>query len=280
MLNACYRIRFLLLRAFWSVRFHGLGLTLLGSIIRSLSTLGIDFGLSQWFKETTLLSFDKRFGINTAGIINVSQLDITDQQKSTAVQYQPTASVTFCLGLSEINIDYAKYTFIDYGSGKGRALIMAAFFPFKQIVGVEVSKALHQDATKNLSNLLTKPLKCRDIISVCEDAVTFAVPNEPLVVYFYHPFNAAILEKVLNNIFLSLQQDFRHIIFIYQQPIGQNLTDAKNHKELTPTFNQAKFLRKSPINITKSGWEIYETVSASEFATLLSSSGTTAKPTG
>lgn len=32
------------------------------------------------------------------------------------------------------------YDFLDFGSGKGRTLLMAASFPFKKITGVEFSK--------------------------------------------------------------------------------------------------------------------------------------------
>lgn len=269
MLAIYNRIRSLFLRVFWSIRFHGLGLTVMGGIIRGLSNLGIAFGLSRWLKDATLSSFDNRFGVNTSGYINVNEMDITEQQKSTAVQYQPTVSVAFCLGLSEININYANYIFIDYGSGKGRALIMAAFFPFKQIMGVEISNLLHQSAMKNLSNLSAKALKCKNIISICEDAITFKIPNAPLVIYFYHPFNEVVLEKVLINVFSSLKEAFRHIVIIYQQPIGQDLLDTKNHKELTLTFEKTKFLRKASLSITKSGWEIYETVPANEFFSLV-----------
>lgn len=263
------RVRILFLRVIWSIRYHGIDLTLLGIIIRVLNKLGIEFGLKDWYKKASSLRFDKRFGINTAGRINPDQLDISDQQKRSAFQYQPTASVTFGIVLSELNINYPNYVFIDYGSGKGRALIQAAHFPFKQIIGVEVSNALHQVAMDNLSNLRTRTVKCQNIVAVCEDAITFNLPHEPLVIYFYHPFNEEIMEEVLKNIFHSLTDTFKHIIVVYQQPIGQHAFGP--NPELTTTLNKAKFLRKITIGITKQGWDIYETVSANEFSSLLNS---------
>ncbi|MFX0194936.1 MAG: hypothetical protein ACFFCW_02345 [Candidatus Hodarchaeota archaeon] len=157
-------------------------------IFKILSLLGKDLTLTDWYKRTTSRRFDKRFRVDTAGYIAPEKLDISYHRKKQAIQYQPTASVAFSLALSELPINYRDYVFVDYGSGKGRALLLAAHFPFKRIVGVELSNELHQIAQDNISRILTQPVKCRNIISVCEDATAFDLPNDPLVIYFFHPF--------------------------------------------------------------------------------------------
>ena len=48
-------------------------------------------------------------------------------------------------------LEYSRFTFVDYGSGKGKAMFLAAEYPFKRIVGVEFAPALHEIACKNLN---------------------------------------------------------------------------------------------------------------------------------
>jgi hypothetical protein len=61
--------------------------------------------------------------------------------------YQPTDPELFREMLDTLrddaNINFNDYVFIDLGSGKGRTLLMAADYPFRRIVGVELLPALH-----------------------------------------------------------------------------------------------------------------------------------------
>ncbi|NIT60112.1 MAG: hypothetical protein GWN00_29020 [Aliifodinibius sp.] len=223
-------------KLYWSVKYYGLDLTILAFMIKILSFLSKDLAPTDWYKRTTSRRFDKRFGVDTAGCITTEQLDISNHQKQQAIQYQPTASVTFRLMLSELPINYSDYVFVDYGSGKGRALILAAHFPFKRIVGVDVSNKLHQIAHDNIRRFLAQRVKCRNILSVCEDATTFDLPNEPLVIYLFHPFKQEVLTAVLNNIGRSLEHRFRHIIILYRHP---------QHPEIKNLLFEAEFLRKA-----------------------------------
>jgi len=66
--------------------------------------------------------------------------------------YQPTEPVLFEEMLASIKIDFRNFTFIDLGSGKGRVLLLASDYPFRQIVGVELLPALNRIAQENLRN--------------------------------------------------------------------------------------------------------------------------------
>jgi hypothetical protein len=46
---------------------------------------------------------------------------------------------------------------------------------------------------------------CRKIESICADAISYELPREPMVLFFFYPFTAAIMEKVLANLTASLQ---------------------------------------------------------------------------
>ena len=249
----CDRIRKFARKFQWSVKYYGLDLTILGGMVKIASLVTLNAMPTDWYKRTTSCRFDKRFRVDTAGYIPVEELDINNHQKQQAVQYQPTGSVTFGPLLLELPIKHQDYVFVDYGSGKGRALILAAHFPFKGIIGVEVSNMLHQIAQDNIRRLLTVRVKCRDIVSVCEDATTFQLPNDPLVLYFFHPFKESVLMAVLDNIRQSLKRCWRHIIILY------------HHPDLDPQvknlFEKTKFLGRARVRYEDPRWAIYKTVS-------------------
>ena len=175
--------RQLLRKCQWSVRYYGVDLTLCGALPKMLGMVWGSTRATNWYKDTISKRFDTRFNVDTSGYISVEDLDFSQEQRSGAFHYQPTAAVMFGVVISQLGINYRDYVFIDYGSGKGRTLVQAALFPFKAVIGVELSRRLHEVAEKNVERLTSVPLKCREISSICEDATTYAPPNEKLVLY-------------------------------------------------------------------------------------------------
>ena len=101
--------------------------------------------------------------------------------------------------LGGVPVAHEHYTFIDYGSGKGRALLLAAEWPFKAIIGVEFSRELHRIAEDNLRTYQNPGYRCRDIRTLCMDAVEFELPHEPAILYFYNPFSEAVSRAALSS---------------------------------------------------------------------------------
>ena len=93
--------------------------------------------------------------------------------------------------------DYSQYTFIDVGSGKGRVLFVAAEYPFRKVIGVEFSNALHDDAVANLKRYKHSGRRCADIEPVLADARDFEFPNDNLVIYLFNPFGPEVMERML-----------------------------------------------------------------------------------
>ena len=56
--------------------------------------------------------------------------------------YMPSDPAEFREMMAALPIDFHKFTFIDVGSGKGRTLLMASEYGFKQIVGVELIRGI------------------------------------------------------------------------------------------------------------------------------------------
>jgi hypothetical protein len=107
--------------------------------------------------------------------------------------------------------------FLDYGSGLGRVLLMAATFPFRRIVGVEYSQELNDTAAKIIRRVRGR-LKCRDIELVTADAAQYELPPDVNVIYFYNPFCGATLARVCDRIRQSLLAVPRRLKIVYYAP--------------------------------------------------------------
>lgn len=167
--------------------------------------------------------FDQTTGLDTGGIIHIYKLDSLNKNYTHAQGYQPILSVAFRKTLNMIPIDYAQFTFIDLGCGKGRALFLACEFGFKRIVGVELSPLLVQAAKQNLS----KWHQPEAIEIVCADASQWEWPNENLVVFFYNPFDGKILSKVIENLRRSITAQRRDVWLIYFSPLYRKCLDSQ-----------------------------------------------------
>ena len=62
--------------------------------------------------------------------------------------------------LASLNIDFREFTFIDIGSGKGRALLLAADYPFRRILGLELLPGLYRVAQQNIRQFKSDSQRC------------------------------------------------------------------------------------------------------------------------
>jgi hypothetical protein len=129
--------------------------------------------------------------------------------------YVPTLPYRIKRILREIPIqDHSQFTFIDFGSGKGRVLFVAAEYPYRRIQGVEFARELHLQAQENLRTFSGWKQQCARIESVYMDASDFEFPEDNLVLYFFNPFTASIMRRVLGNLRSSLDRNPREVFLV------------------------------------------------------------------
>ncbi len=133
--------------------------------------------------------------------------------------YQPSDPGLFHHMLDALPVDYSQFTFLDLGSGKGRALLMASDYPFRRILGVELVPELHRVAQDNIRRYHSPGQRCRQIESHCGDAGEFQFPPEPSVLYLFNPFPESLLRQVLAKLETSLRECPRPIYLIYHNPL-------------------------------------------------------------
>ena len=83
--------------------------------------------------------FDTTHRVKTSGIVATADLDVAEADRARARRYQPVRLGAFAEFMRVLPIRHEEFTFIDVGCGKGRALLLASEFPFRRIVGVELS---------------------------------------------------------------------------------------------------------------------------------------------
>ena len=139
--------------------------------------------------------------------------------------YQPIEPDLFreIMAALEAEIDFSQFTFLDIGSGKGRALLLAAEYPFRRVVGIELLPELNFIAEENIRRFGSEKRACREVKSVCGDATEFSFPPESLVVFLFHPLPDAGLKKLVENLDASLQELPRRAYVIYVNPIFEEM---------------------------------------------------------
>ena len=141
--------------------------------------------------------------------------------------YQPTEPALFHEMLARVmsiaKIDFREFTFIDIGSGKGRALLMAADYPFQRILGVEILPELHRVAKANISKYKSDSQQCFAIDYLLADASEFTFPPEPTVVYLFNPLPESGLAKMVGNLEFSLQKHPRAVYVLYHNPLLERM---------------------------------------------------------
>ena len=173
--------------------------TKLRRIRYSIASTGVRRGLAD--VATLLLaysperddSFDREFGTDTAGSVSPSELGIADAAvRESAILYLPSPARVTRWMLDNVGIEHRDFWFVDLGCGKGRVLLVAAEYPFRQIVGVEISAALSEIARKNAAIAPPRSRRCRDIEIQNADATTFDIPRGNILLHLYHPFEPTL----------------------------------------------------------------------------------------
>jgi hypothetical protein len=95
-----------------------------------------------------------------------------------------------------------RYTLLDVGAGKGRAILTASQHPFHHVTGIELNPRLAAIARANIkafaSSASAAPLAP---VSLLEgDALEVPLPETPTVVTLFHPFEAPVLRRFLSRL--------------------------------------------------------------------------------
>ena len=164
-------------------------------------------------------AFDVRYGTDTAEEILLTEAGVepSEAQRGNTI-YRAVWSEMFDQFIAALPVSPEGFTFIDYGSGKGKAMLLAADYPFEEIIGVEYAPGLHDVAIANCANYRGEKQRCHRLLPVLGDATTYEPPPRPLVCFFFNPFDGKTMLRVLDRLRLSHQTHPRQVFVCYMNP--------------------------------------------------------------
>jgi SAM-dependent methyltransferase len=154
--------------------------------------------------------FDQTHGTETSGLTWGENLQSGHAHDAWNTAYYGIAPSIFAQAMAAVHaqpgFDPAKTTFIDLGSGKGRAVMLAAQLPFARVLGVELNPRLHAVACANLARFAPAPTYSTPELLLA-DAAAFPWPDQlelppqgPLLLFLYNPFARPVLRELLRRV--------------------------------------------------------------------------------
>ena len=176
--------------------------------------------------------FDRRYGVQTAGNVDPAAAGVTDSAALTdAIRYVPISEqvMRHVLGNAARIADPAGLSFVDLGCGKGRALVMASWHPFRSILGVELSPQHAELAQHNLAGYLARPrhgkVRCASVTVACGNALHCDLPAGDLLIFMYRPFKGQVFQGVLDRLHQRHEQTGDRVLIAYVCPVERRMLE-------------------------------------------------------
>jgi SAM-dependent methyltransferase len=187
----------------------------LHGLIAKARTDGIWSALMLAYYRLSVRWIERRLGIETESIISARELGFTnpDFRFYAPTDYRNIRRAFQLLDMSKNDV------LLDMGCGLGRVVLFAAkFYPFRKVIGLDVSHQLVAMARENKTRALTR-LPCKEIEIIAADATEYEIPDDVTVIYFANPFAGDVLAKVFAAIRTSVARRPRSVrlLCIYPQ---------------------------------------------------------------
>lgn len=187
----------------------------------------LNYRLTNYYHEL-------RLGVDTVGTVESVKLGLVNTELH---GYVPMGYKSICSALQRIPLDKSQCTFLDYGSGKGRAIIVAATLPYRRVIGIEISDQLLGIAKTNIDKMRLKRAKCIDLYNM--DATQYTVSEDVNIVYLFNPFRGQVLQRVVSNIRDSYKRSPRKIYIVFFK--NEHFENAINNSDWITRLWQTHF---------------------------------------
>jgi Methyltransferase domain len=167
--------------------------------------------------------FDSELGLDTGGIIWPKHLDGVGLNWEHGTRYEGVFPEIFRAALDAVKVTPSDFVFLDIGAGKGRAMVMAHDIGFGRIIGIEYSPALVETCKENFHKIAAAGRDYSNVEIHCADACEFQLPTDPLLIFLFNPFGAAVMSQFCSRIVESLAAHPRAVRIIYGNPICDDL---------------------------------------------------------
>jgi hypothetical protein len=182
-------------------------------------------------------AFDRRHGTDTAQEVSLIDAGVpADQSGRGNVVYRPDWESEFHASLAALDISFDGFAFVDIGSGKGKLLLLASDYPFARVVGIEYAPRLHAIAQENIARYRSSRQRCHALEAVLGDALTYRLPDGPLVGYIFNAMDATSTKALMEHVDDELGSRAEPAFVVYR--------NARHVRENADGFASVRKLRR------------------------------------
>lgn len=195
-----------------------------------ISTLFSTAAFRSYVAKRQGIAFDRRYGTDTFTSLPLSAMEGVDNALlDHAVQYEVSAIPKFKRAMSALRRagigETGQYSFIDFGSGKGLIVMLAAQQAFRGVHGVEMAPMLHEIARNNVRSFEGQGASRAPITLACGNALTYPWPDGNVIAYLYNPFDEELTNRFIDRIVIEAGRSARRISIVYVNPVHKALFD-------------------------------------------------------
>lgn len=197
-------------------------------------------------------NIERLFFVPTAGKVPLTLVKVPHQLRRTGHDYRPAPWHVFQWAMQTIPESVERFAFVDYGAGRGRALLMAAGYPFEKVIGAEIAEELHRDCLLNIAQYPRSLMKCRDVECEHLSALRLDIPEQETVFFFNNPFDNSMTERVIAQIARAYRQEPRRFYVIcVDMDAKETLEDSGIFEPVRIPFKlRAKLALLSPYSVS------------------------------
>jgi hypothetical protein len=181
--------------------------------------------LFWWHANVGDKAIEKLFFRPTAVAVPLAGLNVKGDNRAEGHDYKPSPRLVFDWALSGVPEDFSRFSFVDYGAGKGRVLLLAAQHPFAAVGGIESAAELQDDAAMNIAQFPRSRMKCRNVECVLDDAAALGPVGGEAIHYFFDAFSRQLFAEVLSGIVASYREHPRRLYLILVEQEGSELAE-------------------------------------------------------
>lgn len=183
------------------------------AVVRSEGPAGAFGYTSDWLANRL---GEYRLGIDTVGVVPLADAGVASPDP-TWQDYEPASYRHLRAALRMAEVRPGEDVFLDIGAGRGRPALLAATWPFRRVIGVEISPVLCAAARANLERARAG-LATRDVEFVCADALSYAMPEDVSVVFLFNPLGGDAMGRLARRLWASWQRAPRDLRVLYLYP--------------------------------------------------------------
>lgn len=166
-----------------------------------------------------LRTFDRRYGVRTSGHVELAETSFKPSRLKDATSYGPVNAWGLRKLFALLKLP-ASHSFVDLGSGLGRACLIAADYGFEQVTGVELAPELCQVARENVAKSRIVRSGKPPISIVEGDVLDYCDQSTDDIFFMYRAFSLDFLRAVMTKLKARAQALKKPLTVIYTERLG------------------------------------------------------------